>query len=66
MSFKKNKYSVLKNAISKDLADFVYKYFCNKRKVARLLFDERYISPFTQYWGTWNDEQVPNTYSHYR
>ena len=43
MSFKKNKYSVLKRAISKELADFVYKYFKNKRNVARVLFDSRYI-----------------------
>ena len=27
MSFKKNKYSVLKKAISKELADFVFAYF---------------------------------------
>ena len=65
MSFKKNKYSVLKNAISKELAAFVYQYFLNKRKVARVLFDQKYISPYTDYWGVWNDQQVPNTYSHY-
>ena len=65
MSFKKNKYSVLKNAISKELANFVYNYFKNKRNVAKVLFDSRYISPFTDYWGIWNDPQVPNTYSHY-
>ena len=65
MSFKKNKYSVLKGAISPELADFVYKYFLNKRQVARVLFDEKYISPFTEYFGVWNDQQVPNTYSHY-
>jgi hypothetical protein len=65
MSFKKNKYSVLKNAISKELAEFVYKYFLNKRNVAKFLFDQRYVSPFTEYFGVWNDEQVPNTYSHY-
>ena len=65
MSFKKNKYSVLKNAISKELANFVYNYFLNKRNVAKILFDSRYISPFTEYWGIWHDEQVPNTYSHY-
>ena len=65
MSFKKNKYTVLKNAISKELADFVYNYFKNKRNVAKVLFDTRYISPFTEYWGIWNDDQVPNTYSHY-
>ena len=65
MSFKKNKYSVLKGAISPELADFVYKYFLNKRQVARFLFDNKYISPFTEYFGVWNDQQVPNTYSHY-
>ena len=65
MSFKKNKYTVLKNAISKELADFVYTYFYNKRNVARFLFDQKYISPFTEYFGVWTDEQVPNTYSHY-
>ena len=36
-----------------------------KRQVARTLFDTRYISPFTTEFGVWNDEQVPNTYSHY-
>ena len=61
MSFKKNKYTVLKNAISKELADFVYSYFLNKRNVAKVLFDTRYISPFTDYFGVWTDEQVPNT-----
>ena len=65
MSFKKNKYTVLKNVISKDVADMAYSYFLNKRKVARVLFDERYISPFTTEFGVWNDDQVPNTYSHY-
>jgi len=65
MSFKKNKYSVIKNAISKELADFCYQYFLNKRKVARYLFDEKYISGFTKYFGVWNDQQIPETYSHY-
>ena len=65
MSFKKNKYTILRNAISKELASFVYKYFLNKRKVARILFDSKYISHFTEYWGVWNDRQIPNTYSHY-
>ena len=63
--FKKDKYKVLRGAISKELASFVYSYFLKKRQVARFLFDQKYISPFTQYWGIWNDEQVPNSYSHY-
>jgi len=65
MSFKKNKYQVIKSAISKELADFCYQYFLNKREVARHMFDERFISQFTEYFGVWNDEQIPETYSHY-
>ena len=65
MSFKKNNYQVIKGCISKELASFIYDYFLLKRKVARKFFDTRYISPFTTEWGVWNDEQVPETYSHY-
>ena len=65
MSFKKNKYCVIKEAIPKQLAEFVYNYFMMKRQVARTLFDTRFISPFTTEFGVWNDSQVPNTYSHY-
>ena len=63
--FKKDKYKILKGAISKELASFVYSYFLKKRQVARFLFDQKYISPFTEYWGVWTDKQIPNTYSHY-
>ena len=65
MSFKKIKYKVLRGAISTELASFVYSYFLKKRQVARFLFDQKYLSPFTEYWGIWNDQQIPNTYSHY-
>ena len=65
MSFQKNKYEVMKGVISKEIADFAFAYFLNKRKVAQFLFDQKYISPFTDYWGVWNDAQAPNTYSHY-
>jgi hypothetical protein len=63
--FQRNKYAVMKGVISKEIADFAFDYFLNKRKVAQFLFDQKFISPFTEYWGRWNDAQVPNTYSHY-
>ena len=63
--FKEKKYTVIKSAISKELSDFVYSYFLLKRKVARTYFDLKFISPFTEYFGVWNDKQVPETYSHY-
>ena len=65
MSFEKNHYIIIKEAISKELALFVYLYFLNKRRVTRRMFDDRYISPFTTEFGVWSDKQIPNTYAHY-
>jgi hypothetical protein len=65
MSFKKNKYIVIKKVISKDLALFTYNYLLIKRQVARTLFDTKFISPFETMFGVWTDIQAPNTYSHY-
>ena len=65
MSFEEKKYTVLKNVISKDVADMAYSYLLNKRKVAKVLFDEKFISPFTDYFGVFGDSQVSNTYAHY-
>jgi hypothetical protein len=65
MTFKKNNYKVIKGAIDSKLANFIYKYFLNKRQVAKTLFETKYISPFSTEWGIWTDQQVPDTYSHY-
>jgi hypothetical protein len=65
MSFKEKKYQVVKNIISSEIAEFVYKYFSNKREVSKFLFEQKYISPFTEYFGVWNDTQIPNSYCHY-
>jgi len=63
--FKKKKYLIIKKTISEELTDFCYKYFLLKRQVARTLFDKNYISQFETLFGVWNDQQVPETYSHY-
>jgi len=65
MNFDKNNYTVIEKAIDPKIAHFVYKYFLLKRSVAKTMIDRKYISPFTEYFGTWNDPQIPNTYSHY-
>ena len=65
MTFETNKYLVIKNAISNELANFVYDYFLLKRNVASTLFDRQWISPFEQMHGHWQDSQIPNTYSIY-
>jgi len=64
-NFKKNKFFIIKKAINKDTAYFIYNYFLIKRRVASTFLEEKYISPFETSFGTWTDEQVPNTYSHY-
>ena len=63
--FKKNHYIVIKEAVDPKIANFVYNYFLMKRQVAKTFFDTKYISPFSEEWGHWHDEQVPNTYSQY-
>ena len=63
--FKEKHYFVIKEAVSKDVANFIYNYFMMKRQIAKTFFDTRYVSPHTTEWGVWNDTQVPNTYSHY-
>ena len=67
MSFKKNKYTVIKQAISKDLAAFVANYFLMQKQVYDTCRAQRYISPFENIIGHYEgrDEQIPETYSQY-
>jgi hypothetical protein len=65
MDFKKDKYCVIKKAISKDLAMFLYNYFLMRRQILITMLNARYISPFEKAFGTFGDPQVPNTFSHY-
>tara|TARA_R100001463_G_scaffold21594_1_gene51788 strand:+ start:1302 stop:1925 length:624 start_codon:yes stop_codon:yes gene_type:complete len=63
--YKKNKYAVVKNAVSKELSEFIYNYFKLKRKVVHTLYTDNFIKPNTCLLGIWNDPQAQNTYSHY-
>ena len=64
MSFKKTKYKIIKEAIPKELAKFIYTYLKKKRKVARFLSDRKFVVHGGE-WGGWTDPQVLNTYSVY-
>ena len=65
--FKKNKYAVIKQAISKDLATFIANYFLMKKQVYDTCMKLRYISPYEVILGYYEgtNEQIPNTYSCY-
>ena len=65
MSFKKNKYVVVKKVIKKELASFLYNYLLVKRQVARTLIDTKYISPFEKMFGVFGDGQVPKAFAAY-
>ena len=63
--FKDKKYLVIKKAISFELANFAFNYLLLKRDAVKWMQDTNYISKFTPGFGTWEDKQVPNTYSIY-
>ena len=65
--FKKNKYAVIKQAISKDLATFLANYFLMQKQVYDTCKKTRYISPFETMLGYYEGkhEQIPETYSQY-
>ena len=67
MNFKKNKYVVIKQAISKDLAGFVANYFLIKKQVYDTCRQTRFISPYETLLGEYEgaDGQIPHTYSSY-
>ena len=59
-----NKYHVIKNALSYELANFVFNYFLLKRDAVAWMYQNN-ITYDTGMLGTWTDKQIPNTYSHY-
>ena len=38
-----NKYQVIKNAISSELANFIFNYFLLKRDAAKFMYDNNFI-----------------------
>ena len=63
--FKDKKYIVIRNAISHELANFAFNYLLLKREAVAWMHKNNYISKFTPGFGTWEDAQIPNTFSCY-
>jgi len=65
--FKKDKYCIIRQAISKDLAAFVANYFSMKKQVYDTCRQRRFISPYETLLGEYEgpDGQIPHTYSSY-
>ena len=65
--FKKDKYCIIRQAISKELAAFVANYFSIKKQVYDTCRQTRFISPYETLLGEYEgaDGQIPHTYSSY-
>ena len=59
-----NKYQVIKSAVSYELANFIFNYFLLKRDAVDFMYKNN-ITYDNGMLGTWTDDQIPNTYSHY-
>ena len=59
-----NKYTVIKKAVSYDLANFCYNYFLLKRDAINYMYQNNIIAQSGLH-GTWADPQVPGSYSIY-
>ena len=57
-------YKVVKQAISYELANFLFNYFLLKREAVAHMYNTN-ITYDSGMLGTWTDQQVPNTYSIY-
>ena len=64
MTFQQHKYQVLDNAISYDLANFCFNYFLLKRDAVKYMYENNIIAQNGLH-GTWEDKQVPGSYSIY-
>ena len=64
-NFKKNKFTIIKKAISSELADFLGDYLVIKRNATDLLFRTKSISPFERIFGAFGDTQVSDSYNIY-
>ena len=65
MSFKKNKYQVIRSAISKEVADIAYRYLQISAEADHWMLNNSVTHAGNKLVGNFNDPQVPNSYAKY-
>ena len=63
-NFNKDKYQLIKKAISSELTNFIFNYFLLKKNAVHYMYSNNFIAE-NRLFGIWKDQQVPNVYSHY-
>ena len=65
MSFKTKKYQVIRGALSKELANFIFNYMMLQRDAVDFMLKNNKINTANPFIGTRGDQQIPGTYSKY-
>ena len=65
MSFKTKKYQVIKGALSKELANFIFNYMMLQRDAVDFMVKNQKINPYNPFIGNRVDQQIPGAYSKY-
>ena len=65
MSFKTKKYQVIRGALSKELANFIFNYMMLQRDAVDFMLKNNKINTANPFIRTRGDQQIPGTYSKY-
>ena len=65
MSFKTKKYQVIKGALSKELANFIFNYMMLQRDAVDFMMKNNKLNPYNPFIGKRDDAQIPGAYSKY-
>ena len=65
MSFKTKKYQVIRGALSKELANFIFNYMMLQRDAVDFMMKNNKVNPANPFMGNRVDQQVPGAYSKY-
>jgi len=63
--FKKKKYQVIRGALSKDLANFIFNYMMLQRDAVDFMVKNNKVNPLNPFMGRRDDSQVPGCFSKY-
>ena len=65
MSFKTKKYQVIRQALSKELANFIFNYMMLQRDAVDFMMKNNKVNPHNPFMGNRTDHQIPGAYSKY-
>jgi len=63
--FKTKKYQIIRQALSKELSNFIFNYMMLQRDAVDFMMKNNKVNPLNPFMGNRNDAQVPGAYSKY-